>query len=126
MIKFSGWGWVIDLNPIDFHRKTYLKTGVPTTERSKVQSLLTMMCAQNVRRQLRDQQAGISGLSRQPFPLSNQPISIRIPANIQRRSTPNNSFSSSFSSRITGTSTTGSSWKMSKTWRKFKSYWISQ
>lgn len=32
-----------------------------------------MMCAQNVRRQLRDQQAGISGLSRQPFPLSNKP-----------------------------------------------------
>jgi osmoprotectant transport system permease protein len=42
---------------------------VPTTERSKVQYLLTMMCAQKVRRQIRDQQAGISGLSKQPLPL---------------------------------------------------------
>ena len=43
-----------------------LKEIVPTTERSKVQCLLTTMCAQSVRRQIRNRWAGISGLSKQP------------------------------------------------------------
>jgi hypothetical protein len=38
-----------------------------TTERSKVHCLLTLMCRQIARRQQRNQQAGISGLSRPPF-----------------------------------------------------------
>ncbi len=37
---------------------------VPTTERSKVRRLLTLMCIQKARRQLKRGRAGISGLSR--------------------------------------------------------------
>jgi len=42
---------------------------VPTTERSKVQRLLFLMCGQKERRQLRNQRAGISGLSRPRYQL---------------------------------------------------------
>jgi hypothetical protein len=38
-----------------------------TTERSKVHYLLTRVCAQKARRQLKDWQAEISGLSEQRF-----------------------------------------------------------
>ena len=51
---------------LTFTIKPDLKQIVPTTKRSKVQCLLTLMC-RHVRRQSRDQRAGISGLSGQPF-----------------------------------------------------------
>jgi len=40
------------------------ESAVPTTERSKVQRLLLLMYGQRDRRQLRNRQAGISGLSK--------------------------------------------------------------
>lgn len=70
-----------------------------------------MMCAQKVRRRLRDRQAGILGLSKQHYPLWSQRGLHRIPANIRRRSTPNLNFSFSFASKTAGTSITGIYWR---------------
>jgi len=98
---------------------------VQTTERSKVQCLLSLMCRQIERRQLRNRRAGISGLSKQPFLSWSQLISSHIPVNFQRRSTPNTSCSSWFYSKIFVTNTTGNLSKMSEIWREFRRSLIS-
>ena len=106
-------------------RNPFLKQVVEMTERSKVQCLLTLMCRQKVRRRLRDQQAGISGLSKQRYQLWTRPVFHRIPVNIQRRSTPSINFSSLSSSKITGTSTIGNSLIL-ETWKQSSRNWSFQ
>lgn len=99
---------------VEYHNK---KLALSTTEIYEIQHLLTIRRTQKVRKQLRDLKAVISGLSKPPFLLLSQPIFRYIPTYFQRRSIPHISFS--FSSKITGIRTTGSSLKMSGTTSKY-------
>ena len=89
---------------------------IELTKRSKVHCLLTLMCRQKARRQLRNRLAGLSGLSSMHFRSYSPLESHCIHANIREEITLNTSYSHLFFSKNTGKKITVQLSGTSKRW----------
>jgi len=110
-----------DLSKLSVLAKSWYKTDYMATERAAEVSLLKTMCPQRVRKQLRNQQAGKSGLFRQPFLLSEVNASQIVFLQVIKKNihTTTASCPCSFS-KISGTGTREYSSKISETGKVFK------